>query len=180
MNKRLITICLFVAAITIIIVVGELIALSVYKYIKYSYNEDNKVEINSYELKYTMENIIIDLYSNIRELEKNEINKSFVASSEISINKLEELNTIYQLNSYDYDLYVNNIYCLSDEKKIYSCEYSLQYVSNDLVDGADVYIGKEKEDVTYNNKIIVKLIENNKYKILHSNFELGGGEYYEK
>lgn len=180
MNKRLITICLFIAALTIAIILTELIILSVYKHIKYSYNEDNAVEINSYDTKYTIENIIIDLYSNIRELEENEINKSFVLSSKISMSKLKDINNNYQLKYYDYDLYVKNIYCLSDKKQIYSCEYSLEYLSNDLVDGADVVIGEEKEDVTYNNKVIIKLIENNKYKILYSKFDLGGGKYYEK
>jgi len=180
MNKKNVTIFLFIVSLTIIIILAELVTLGIYKYNKYSYDEKNKIRVNSYNVKYTMENIIADLYLTIRELNEKEFHKSFVTNSKISMNKLKEINSVYDLEDYDYDLIIDEIYCLSEEKQIYNCKYMLNYSSNILDDGADVVNGEEKEALNYNNKIILKLIENNKYKVLYSKFDLGGGRYYEK
>lgn len=180
MNKRVVNISLLIVAITIIIIFAEMLILSIYNYNRFSYDEKDKVEVNKYDITYQLESIIIDFYERIGNLSTNNLENIFTSNSKISSEKAGEIIDIYELTKYNYDLEIKTVYCLSEKNNIYKCEYLLEYRSNVMNDGADISYVEEKESIAYQNSIIIKLIDDNKYRVLHSKFDIGGGSVYEK
>lgn len=179
MDKKYIIGIIKIIVVSMIIIVIEILSLNIYERINYKYDIEQKSKVNDRQLEYNLENIIIDYYKNIATLKEEPIKNMFIASSKISMSNLSNIVDEYKLDELEYDLYLDNIYSVSKNNKIFLCEYRLEYDSNILNDGID-NVNDNRENIVYNNEIIVKFIGKNKYKVLYSKFDLGGGRYYEK
>lgn len=180
MNKKVLNV-FFVILIILAIILLEMFL--VFLKLNYFQIANGKENVNDYNERYIVENVLYAYITNLRNARENyeEFKKALTAKSYISEKDILKIIDIYNLEKYEYEINIISIVKLSDKQ--YSCKYSLSYNTEALVDGyAGETINNEgtSEVREYINEVIVDInYEKNAFKVLYSKFDLGGGEYYE-